>query len=137
MAERENPPGHVYTYSEQFRQVFPYYLSIGMSYDEFWNGDPELAVYYRKAEEIRNQRKNQELWLQGMYIYDALCDVAPILHAFGKKGTRARPYPKEPYPITEKDTKSAKELKERTTYKKGRARMEAWMARTNKKFEGK
>ena len=30
--------------------------------------------------------------MQGLYIYEALCDVAPILHAFAKPGTKPLPY---------------------------------------------
>lgn len=75
-------------------------MSIGMTYDEFWNQDVALVRVYRKADELRQRRQNQAAWLQGMYIYNALCDVAPIFHAFAKKGTKPQPYVEEPYPIT-------------------------------------
>ena len=75
-------------------------MSIGMSYDEFWNQDVALVRVYRKADEIRQRRENQVAWLQGMYIYNALCNVSPIFHAFAKKGTKPQPYVEEPYPIT-------------------------------------
>lgn len=93
-------------------------MSIGMTYDEFWNHDVSMVRAYRKAQEMRDRRRNQELWLQGMYIYEAICDVAPILHAFAKKGTKPTPYVKEPYPITaeeirERDKREAKEKEER------------------------
>ena len=93
-------------------------MSIGMSYDEFWNQDVALAGVYRKAQELRDRRKNQELWLQGMYIYEALCDAAPIFHAFAKKGTKPNPYAKEPYAITEseireREVREAREREER------------------------
>ena len=90
------------TYTEQFYEMFPYYLSIGMTPEQYWDGDPMLAKYYRQADELRNERKNQELWLQGLYVYEALCDVAPIMHAMAKKGTKAQPYPERPYSLTEK-----------------------------------
>ena len=90
-------------------------MSIGMSYDEFWNQDVALVGVYRKAQELRDRRKNQELWLQGMYIYEALCDAAPIFHAFAKKGTKPNPYAKEPYAITESEIREreAREARER------------------------
>ena len=37
-----------------------------------------------------------------MYIYEAICDVSPILHAFAKSGTRPRPYPEKPYEYEKK-----------------------------------
>ncbi len=123
------------TYTEQFYEAFPYYLSIGMTYDQFWNGDPELTKHYRKADELRNEKTNKELWLQGMYIYEALCDVAPILHAFAKKGTKARPYPEQPYALTAKERKQEQDEKERKVSEKGKMFMETFMISNNKRFK--
>ena len=125
------------TYTEQFYEVFPYYLSIGMTYEQFWDGDPMLAKYYRQADEIRNDRKNQELWLQGMYIYEALCDVAPILHSMAKKGTKANPYSERPYAITEKQRLREAEEKERLNALKAKRFMEALMLSNNSRFKDK
>lgn len=84
--------------------MFPFYLSIGMTYDQFWEQDCELVRAYRKAEELRQRRKNQELWLQGRYIYDALCAVSPVLHAFAKNGTQPSPYLEKPYPSDKEES---------------------------------
>ena len=124
------------TYTEQFYEVFPYYLSIGMTYEQFWEGDPSLATYYRKADEISAERKNQEMWLQGLYVYEALCDAAPILQAMAKKGTKARPYTDKPYPITERQRRKEKEEKEIAVANKGKRFMEMLMRSTNSKFDG-
>lgn len=96
-----------------------------------------LAKYYRKADELRRQRKNQELWLQGMYIYEALCDVSPIFHAFAKKGTKPRPYADHPYSITESERISEKKLREEKDREKARRYMEAKMASLNKRFNSR
>lgn len=125
------------TYTEQFYEVFPYYLSIGMTAEQFWDGDPALVKYYRQAEEIRTERKNQELWLQGMYVYEAICDASPILHAFAKKGTKPVPYPTTPYPISEKQRERKEDARERKVAEKGKRMMEAFMVQHNKRFSGK
>lgn len=125
------------TYTEQFYAVFPYYLSIGMTYEQFWNDDVDLVKYYRKAEEIRNERRNQELWLQGMYVYEAICDVSPILHAFAKKGTKPHPYSDRPYSLTEQQREKEKEDKERANAEKGKKLLEAFMSIHNAKFKEK
>ena len=122
------------TYTEQFDEMFPYYLSIGMTYEQYWDGDCTLVKYYRKAEELRNEKRNQELWLQGMYIYEAICDVSPILHAFAKKGTKPTPYPSKPYAISEKQIRQEREERERKIAEKGKKFMEALMQSTNKRF---
>ena len=64
-----------------------------MTYDQYWNGDANLPRYYRKADKIRQERINAEAWLHGLYIYEALCDVAPVMVAFPKKGAKPKPYP--------------------------------------------
>ena len=126
-----------FTYTEKFYELFPYYLAIGMTSEQYWDGDCTLPKYYRKAEELRNERRNQELWLQGMYVYEAICDVAPILHAFAKKGTKPTPYASKPYPLTEKQVEREEEEKQRKISEKGKRFMEAMAASINKKFEGK
>lgn len=123
------------TYTERFYDVFPYYLSIGMTYEQFWDDDPWLTKYYRQADEMQLERKNQEMWLQGLYVYEALCDVAPILQAMAKKGTKARPYPEQPYPVTERQRKHDELEKERSIANKGKKFMEQMMKATNRRFE--
>ena len=105
-----------------------------MTYEQFWEGDPHLAKYYRQADEIKTERRNQELWLQGLYVYEVLCDVAPILQAMAKKGTKARPYPEQPYAITEKQRRRELEEKERRVADKGKRFMEMFMKQSNKQF---
>ncbi len=125
------------TYTEKFNELFPYYLSIGMSEEQYWDRDCLLVKAFRKAEELKTDRKNQEMWLQGVYIYEALCRVSPILHAFAKKGTKPAPYLSEPFAVSKKQAEGKEAAKVKKTYDKGKARMEGFMVQFNKKFEGK
>lgn len=129
------PP--LYSYKEKFEELFPYYLSLGMTEEQYWDRDCQLVVSYRKAEELRSNRTNQELWLQGAYFYEALTRVSPLLHAFAKKGTKPVPYLTEPFAISEKQAEYQQETKEKKVYDKGKALMEGFMVRHNKKFERK
>ena len=79
-----------------------------MPSDEYWNGDCEAVRYYRKADEMRRREKNMELWLQGMYIYEALLDVSPVFRAF-TKNPKPQNYSSEPYPLTEAEKKAREE----------------------------
>ena len=107
------------SFSNVFEQLCPYYMSIGMSYDEFWNGDVSMVKAYRKANELRDRRRNQDLWLQGRYFYDALCAASPLYRFSMKKGViKPEPYTQEPYPVTyaelrEKEEREAKAREER------------------------
>lgn len=88
------------TYTEIFNEAFPYYLSIGMSYELFWHGEPWIVKAYREAEEMRVDRMNYEKWLQGLYIYQGIGALSPIFNPFSKK--KPDEYMKEPIVITER-----------------------------------
>ena len=136
-SERENRSASPFPYTDIFESKFPYYLSIGMTEEQYWDKDSCLVKFYREAEDLRKERVNQEAWLQGMYIYDALARISPILHAFAKKGTKAQPYVEEAYPINKKTIDNAKIKKEKANSKKGLSYMQAYMAQNNKRFDTK
>jgi hypothetical protein len=108
-----------------------------MTPEQYWDGDPTLVKYYRKAAEIKKESRNEELWLQGMYIYEALCNVSPVLHAYAKKGTKPHPYSEKPYAITAMQRKLDEEERTRKIVEKGKRFMNAVMQSTNKRFGGK
>lgn len=70
-----------------------------MTPEQFWDGDVTLVKAYRKAYEYKKQEWNVQAYLNGLYTYDALLRVAPIFHAFAKKGTKPLPYRDEPIEI--------------------------------------
>ena len=134
-SERENRSTPPVSFVEVFNAKFPYYLSIGMTEEQYWDKDCMLVKYYREAEEMRREKFNQEAWLQGMYIYDAIMRLSPILHAFAKKGTKPQPYVDSPYPISQAGMEEAKTRKEKAVADKGKRFMEAFMAKNNQRFE--
>ena len=110
-------------------------MSIGMTYDEFWNQDVKLVEVYRKAMELRDKRRNQELWLQGMYIYEALCDASPLFRFSMKKGVvKPEPYAKEPYPITAAEVREREERDARVKEERLKAEFAAFAERMRKQM---
>lgn len=73
-----------------------------MTYEQYWYDDPLLINSYIKAEEMRMIRKNQELWLQGLYVHIAIGDLVPVLNPFSKDH-KAKKYLNKPIPITRKE----------------------------------
>lgn len=131
--ERSTPR---FTYTRQFERVFPYYLSIGMSYEQYWEMDCDLVKYYRKAADIKRDLMNQNAWLVGLYVYEAIGDNAPILNIAAKKGTKPLPYRASPFELNVKsDDSGSKKKKERSSDMKAKAVMEMFMVANNKKFE--
>lgn len=130
-------PAALFAYTEKFYEVFPYYLAIGMSYEQFWEQDCDLVKYYRKASRIKQDLQNQEAWLQGAYVYEALIDASPVFHSLAKKRMKPVPYRDSPYELFgQSDTKKRKTIQEKHD-EKAKAYMEAFMVSINKKFQAK
>ena len=106
-----------------------------MSPAEFWDGDPDLAVQYRKAHDLKRERASFDAWLQGRYIYEALLSVAPVFR-FGMKVPKPQPYMEEPIPITKASIQKEQEDKDKKVMEKGLARMNGLFARMNTKLTG-
>lgn len=74
---------------------------------------------FLKANEIRQKRRVEEInstaHLQGLYVYEAIGRLSPVLHAFAKKGTKPKPYLKDPFQLSgdEKGDDETEEEKEK------------------------
>lgn len=114
---------------------FPYYLSIGMTYKQYWEDDCNLVKFYREADKLRRDRTNWEMWLQGMYIYDAIGRLSSILR-FSQKPQPPQPYVDKPYDL---DSPPEKEKidKEKQKFENDLSYMEAFMVNNNIKFANK
>lgn len=124
------PPERSFT--EVFEEAFPIYLSFGMSAEQFWEGDPGLAPGYRKADSIRRRRKNEELWLGGIYMAEALS--ATVGNMFSK-GTKHK-YPSEPIPITEEEQQERREREQKARMDRIKAAFVAKALKTNAQIGG-
>lgn len=96
---------------EYLDELCAYAMSIGMSYELYWYGDPFAINHFIKAEKIRQRKRNTEMWLQGAYIYNAVGALVPVINPFSKEH-RAKPYLKQPIPIS----KEEQEEQEREKY---------------------
>lgn len=105
------------TFTEIFEGIFPYYLAIGMTYDQFWVDDPALVRAYRKADSIRKRRMNEELWLNGIYTAEALASTVGNMFSKGNKYK----YPSEPKPITKDEIEERRERERRAKMEKIKA----------------
>lgn len=105
----------------------PYYLSIGMSKAEFWEDDPYLAICYRDADTMQRRDKNEFIWLQGMYIYEAVASVMSAV--FAKKGSKPQKYPEKPYritPLTKEEEAAEREAERQKAIRSFNAWKAAW-----------
>ena len=66
-----------------------------MSFAQYWDEDVWLVSAYKKAECLRNQKRSEEMWLQGLYNFNAFSVALSNLN-FGKKKKKPNEYMKEP-----------------------------------------
>lgn len=104
----KHPKGE-FSYKNAFEEAFPYYLSIGMTPDDYWHGDPGLVRFYRAADKASMKRADYIAWLQGRYVYDAIGANAPIFRALSK-ARKANKYVEKPYLEQMEDRERQKEL---------------------------
>lgn len=102
-------------------------MLYGMSYDEFWHGKPILAKYYREKHKLEIEQTNQQLWLQGLYIYDAFAVV--LGNAFSKKKNKYIEKPFELFPPTEEELERKAEETRKAFVKKLNAFAAEWNKR--------
>lgn len=139
-----NNAEHIFL-SKKFEELCPFFISIGMTYEQFWYEDLTIAKMYLKAYRIKQEREIEmdqwHMWKQGMYIYEALCDVSPVLHAFSKSGTKPLPYPEVPYGMDrykeqiEKKGPTKQEVENERL--KAQVFFDNWARATTKQFENK
>ena len=121
-------------YGQKFEELCGYYMSIGMTYEDYWDGDNCKAKYYRQMDEMKRERKNYELWLQGAYFYEALLDVSPVFNPLNKK-KNPFPYRESPIPITEHENVKLEEKSKKKKLQSGKEAMHILMVEINKRFE--
>ena len=102
-------------------------MLYGMSYDEFWYGKPILAKYYREKHKLEIEQTNQQLWLQGLYIYDAF--AVALGNAFSKRKQTYIEKPIELFPPTEEELERKAEETRRAFVEK----LNAFAAEFNKR----
>ena len=88
------------TMSEVFWEAYPAYLAMGMPSDEYWDGDAQACVAYRKAYKEKLELHDAMLWRPGLYVYHALCCVAPYFNSIKPK--KPEEYISHPFGIATK-----------------------------------
>ena len=110
-SDEEEKPKSDTPISDWLDKLCPYYMMIGVPYDEFWHGDYTHLKYYVEKHKLEIEKRNQELWLQGLYNYDAL--TTAISNALAKSAGQRKKYPEKPYRITEKTEEEKQAEKEK------------------------
>jgi len=99
--KKDDEPEKPLSFTQIFRDQFPYYIHLGMTYQEYWEMDCELVKAYRKAYEYKQEYDNSQAWLQGLYIYAAVNALRPGFVFYGKKAPKPEKYLEHPFAVTQ------------------------------------
>ena len=108
------------SYGDIFDELFPHYLLMGMTPEQYWDGESGLKKAYRKAYQMRTEMEqrlaDRNNWYIGQYMIAVLQSVPLLVGGLNvKPSTRLPEYPKEPFLQkieTEKNEKARKKHEE-------------------------
>ena len=102
-----------------------------MTHEQFWFDDPWLCVTYREANRLRTERRNEELWLQGLYNFNALqAALSNFGQMFSKRRRPPQKYISQPIRVT-----PLSEAEKRQKKIEGRKKVIAYFTRLQKQWE--
>ena len=78
-------------------------MLYGMSWEQFWFGDPNMAKVFREAYLLKQRAKNEDMWMQGLYIYRAVSAV--VASALGDRNAKYIDAPLDYLPKTQAEKK--------------------------------
>ena len=114
-------------FGEYLDIVCPYFMLYGMTWHDFWSESIDRFHDYWQRYQFDIERRNQELWLQGLYIQEAVAAVLDIKHKVK--------YPEKPHRLTEM-TEKEKENENRRKVEQLREMLMEHKRRWNAKHNG-
>ena len=91
-----------YPYGDIFDELFPHYLLMGMTPEQYWDGEGMLKKAYRKAYQMRMETEqriaDRNNWYMGQYIIGVLQSVPLLVGGLNvKSSTKLPEYPDKPF----------------------------------------
>lgn len=89
-------------YGDIFDQLFPHYLLMGMTPEQYWDGEYGLKKAYREAYRMRMENEqrmaDRNNWYMGQYLIRVLQCVPLLVGGLNvKQGTELPDYPDKPF----------------------------------------
>lgn len=142
LTEEDNPKQTSPTpYGDMFDEALPHYLAMGMTWDEFWDGEYGMKKACRKAYRIRieNEQRiaDRNNWYMGQYMINVLQAVPLFVAGFNTKGVNLPDYPDKPYyeRFDEQKKEETRKQHEEDQSKLAMAMFQAMTAKFNKNIE--
>ena len=145
LTEDENPKQTSPTpYGDIFDELFPHYLLMGMTAEEYWDGEASLKPAFRKAYRMRieNEQKlaDRQNWYMGQYMMCVLQAVPLLVGGLNvKPSTKLPEYPDKPFleKAEEEKKKAARKKNEEDQMMLAMAMFQSFVKEKNKAIENK
>ena len=144
LTEEESPKQTSPTpYGDIFDELFPHYLLMGMTPEQYWDGESFLKPAFREAYRMRieNEQKmaDRNNWYMGQYVISVLQAVPLLVGGFVKPTTRLPEYPQKPFFVQFEEERKEKDRKkqEEDQMKLAMAMFHAGIMKFNKRMEQK
>ena len=129
-------------YGDIFDEHLPHYMAIGMTYDQYWDGEVGMKTAFRNAFRIRTENEQKLIdrnnWYMGQYIMDALHATPLLVGGLNvKPSTQLPKFPDKPYleqAELRKKEEAQQKLQEDQT-KLAMALFQAGIMKFNKRFQ--
>ena len=129
-------------YGDTFDEFLPHYLAMGMTYDEFWDGEYGTKHACRKAYQIRieNEQRlaDRNNWYMGQYMLSVFQAMPLLVAGLNVKNMSNLPkYPEKPFfdQFEERKKEETRKQKEEDQMKLAMAMFQAGIAKFNKRFQ--
>ena len=129
-------------YGDIFDELFPHYLLMGMTPEQYWDGESSLKPAFRKAYRMRleNEQRTADRnnWYMGQYIIKVLQAVPLLVGGLNvKESTRLPDYPEKPFLEIEEERKKeeVRKKQEEDQAKLAMAMFHAMTVQFNKRME--
>ena len=86
-------------------------MAYGMSYHDYWHGDPWMVRAYAQAYLMKRKIDNETAWISGAYFYIAVSTA--LATAFSKSKKDYVKHPLDFFPKTEAEIEEEKRVKRR------------------------
>ena len=131
-------------YGDMFDRLLPEYMAIGMTYDEYWDGEYGMKKAFREAFRIRMENEqrlsDRNNWYIGQYVMAAIQAVPLIVPGINmKKGASLPEYPDKPFLMKyeERKKEEARKQHEEDQSKLAMAMFQAMTAKFNKNIQNR
>ena len=129
-------------YGDMLDELFPHYLLMGMTPEQYWDGESGLKKAFRKMYELKisNEQKlaDRNNWMLGQYMMRVLQCVPLLVGGLNVKRTTKLPeYPDKPLLEKAEETRKEQDRKKREEDQAqfAMAMFQAMATKFNKNFE--